>query len=254
MLHRMRTILLLTMCIAMCGCAATKTSNTGRTAMEQMLISNAVDQSLSKVDFRPLAGRNVFLDVQYLDCTDKSYVIAATRDRVLQAGARLAPKAEDADVIVEVRSGAVGTDQTESYVGIPEVALPGPIPIAIPQVKFWSRSTQTGTAKIGLVAYEAGSRTVLGHGGAALARSDDTNTFLLGLGPFQSGSVRKEVHRGLDRPARMVVPDHVAFAPGHAVGEPNRLQLAGSREDAPPAPPAPAPPGIVPLNGTDASP
>src|SRR5690606_13077350 len=43
-LLRMRIFLSLAMCIAMCGCAATKTSNTGRTAMEQMLISNAVDQ------------------------------------------------------------------------------------------------------------------------------------------------------------------------------------------------------------------
>ena len=61
-----------------------------------------------------------------------------------------AAKAEDADVIVEVRSGAVGTDQSETYVGIPEIAVPGPLPVAIPQVKFWSKSTQTGTAKIGI--------------------------------------------------------------------------------------------------------
>jgi len=220
--------------------------------MEQMLISNAVDQSLDKVDFRPLAGHSVFLDVQYLECTDKTYVIAATRDRVLQAGAQLAAKAEDADVVVEIRSGAVGTDQTESYVGIPEIAVPGPFPLAIPQIKLWSRSTQTGTAKLGLVAFEAGSRTVLGHGGDALARSDDTNTYVFGMGPFQSGSVRAEVRDGLDRPARMVVPNHVAFTPRPGTGEPNRLQLAGSGDDAPPAPPAPAPPGIVPLNGTEA--
>jgi len=215
--------------------------------MEQLLISNAVDQSLDKVDFRPLTGRTVFLDVTYLECTDKSYVIAATRDRVLHAGGQVATKAEEADVIVEVRSGAVGTDQSESYVGIPEIAVPGPLPVAIPQVKFWSKSTQTGTAKIGLVAYEAKTRAVLGRGGTTLARSDDSNTYVFGMGPYQSGTVRQEVSRQLGRPASSVVPEAIAFGPLRGGSEPAKLRLAATDESDPEgfeghlAPPEPAP-------------
>ncbi|MGC1272649.1 MAG: DUF6655 family protein [Planctomycetaceae bacterium] len=234
------------------GCASTKTSNTGRTAMEQMLISNAVDQSLDKIDFQPLAGRSVYLDVTYLECIDKNYVIAATRDRILQAGAKLTAKPEDAEVVVEARAGAVGTDQTESYIGIPEVAMPGPIPIAIPQIKMWSRTAQTGTAKIGLVAIEAGSRTILGQGGSTLARSDDNNTYLFGLGPYQSGSVRREVTHGLHKNPRQTLPSTIAFTAPPLPGEPGRVRLASSDDDGTLEPaeeettPAPVPEVIVP--------
>jgi hypothetical protein len=247
------------------GCAATKTSNTGRTAMEQLLISNAVDQSLDKVDFRPLAGRSVFLDTAYTDCTDKNYVVAATRDRILKAGASLTAKPEEAEVVVELRSGAVGTDQSESYVGIPEVAVPGPFPVAIPQIKFWSRNRQTATAKLGLVAFEAKSRTMLGRGGTTLARSDDSNTYFLGMGPYQSGTVREEVSTQLGRPAPKFIPQHVAFGPLQGQ-EPARFRLASSDDRDPKSfedaesfegvspPPAPAPtPGSAQVGGTGAA-
>lgn len=215
--------------------------------MEQLLVSNAVDQSLNRVDFKPLAGRKVFLDTSFVDCVDKNYIIASTRDRVLNADAKLVAKAEDAEVIVELRAGAVGTDLSESYVGVPELAVPGPIPVAIPQIKLWSKSTQTGTAKIGLVAYEAGSRQMLGQGGMTLARSDDSNTFFFGIGPYQSGSVRTEVARQLGQPAWNPLPEAIAFGPLHS-GEPAKLRLAASDDDIERAsgegvtpPPAPSP-------------
>lgn len=249
MAHTLRTphlvaVLPAFLAFAIAGCASTKTSNTSRTAMEQLLISNAVDQSLNRVDFQPLAGRSVFLDTSYVDCVDKNYIIASSRDRILQADAKLVGKAEDAEVIVEVRTGAVGTDQSETYVGVPELALPGPIPVAIPQLKLWSKSTQTGTAKIGLVAYEAKSRQMLGRGGTTLARSDDSNTFFFGMGPYQSGSVRSEVSRQLGRPEWHPIPEAIAFGP-LKTGEPARLRLAASDDEIEPtsadgAPPPPA--------------
>ncbi len=200
--------------------------------MEQMLIANAVDQSLNKIDFTPLAGHSVYLDVGYIDCSDKNYVIAATRDRILQAGARLMSKPEEAEIIVEARAGAVGTDQTESYIGIPEVAMPGPIPVAIPQIKMWNRSSQTATAKIGLVAYDAKTRKVLGQGGSTLARSDDNKIFFFGLGPYENGSVRHEYARGLSRPMQRSMSSTIAFAPMPETGEPGRVRLASSDGDA----------------------
>ena len=44
------------------GCASTATTNTARTAREQLLLSSAVDQSLRKVDFAPLEGQQVFVE------------------------------------------------------------------------------------------------------------------------------------------------------------------------------------------------
>ena len=95
------------------GCTNTSTSNTARTAKEQMLLSNAVDQSLDKVDFTPLYGQNVFVDDKFLECVDKSYVVGSLRHRVMRAGGVLAAAADAADVIMEVRSGGVGTDSND---------------------------------------------------------------------------------------------------------------------------------------------
>ena len=81
------TLLIVTgLALTAVGCTSVTTSNTARTAKEQMLLSNAVDQSFDKVDFTPLYGQRVFADDKYLECTDKGYVMGSLRHRVLRAG------------------------------------------------------------------------------------------------------------------------------------------------------------------------
>ncbi len=191
------------------GCTTTGTSNTARTGMEQLLISNAVDQALSKYNFQGLAGAKVFIDNQYLEGVDKGYILGSLRDRALQHGVRLVAKAEEADIVMEVRSGGVGTDSTETYVGMPGIAIPGPMPVELPEVRVWNRSSQLGTAKLGIVAYDVKQGHLIDFGGFSLARSDDTNWFLLGIGPFQNGTVREEV--SLATNAEPTTYDRVSF-------------------------------------------
>ena len=90
------------------GCTTATTTNTARTSTEQLLISNAVDRALDKVDFTPFSGRAVYLEEKYIDCVDKNYVIASLRHRLLASGATLVA-ADAAELIVEARSGGVGT-------------------------------------------------------------------------------------------------------------------------------------------------
>ncbi|MES2790588.1 MAG: DUF6655 family protein, partial [Planctomycetota bacterium] len=56
--------------LVLIGCTSTKTSNTARTGTEQLLISNAVDQSLAKVDFSQMAGKKILVEEKYLDSVD----------------------------------------------------------------------------------------------------------------------------------------------------------------------------------------
>lgn len=194
------------------GCTSTSTSNTARTAKEQLLLSTAVDQSLDKVDFTPLASQKVFVDDKYLECTDKNYVVGSVRHRVMRTGAVLAASAEDADVIMELRSGGVGTDTTDAYLGIPEVTLPGML--TLPEIRMAERKTQAAYSKIGMVLYDAKTRRVLGDGGVAMARSDDNNWSFLGVGPYQSGSLKGEVSKSRMVPPgsyRRQLPTQVAF-------------------------------------------
>lgn len=195
------------------GCTSTKSSSTPRTGVEQLLISNAVDQALEKVDFTTLQGQKVLLEEKFIDCVDKAYVIGSVRHRVSRAGGQLVAKAEDADVILEIRSGGVGTDTSDSFIGVPEIAIPGMV--TLPEVRLVSRTHQSGTAKLALVAYDAKTMKELGDGGVSLARSDDNNWFVMGVGPYQNGSVRQEIHKsttGQPAVAPAELPTQVAFS------------------------------------------
>ncbi len=194
------------------GCSTAQTSNTARTSTEQLLVSNAVDQSLDKVNFSSFNGAAVFLDEKYVDCVDKSYVVSSVRHRLLTNGARLVDAADKSDVVVELRAGAVGTTSAESYVGIPEIVLPGML--TLPEVRFFEKKSQSGTAKLGLVAYNPKTGAGLGLGGMSLAKSDDNNWSVAGVGPFQNGSIRREVNQSTTGNAGMMrnrLPVTVAF-------------------------------------------
>jgi hypothetical protein len=228
------TLLLCSLLVLLaCGCTSTKQSNTPRTATEQLLISNAVDQSLSKVDFRPLRGAAVFVEDKHLDCVDKGYIIGSIRHRLMHEQARLVAKPDDAEVVLEVRSGGVGTDASSSYLGIPEITLPGML--TLPEVKLINRDSQKAVAKIGLVAYDASNKRILGDGGVTTARADDSNTFVFGVGPWQNGTLRNEVHRSTQRhPGEPYheLPHQVAFGSRPNSGDPpGRVQYTSGDDE-----------------------
>lgn len=170
-----------------------KESDTARTGVEQLLISTAVDRTLDKVNFAPMRGAKVFVEEKYLDCTDKNYVLVSLHQRVMRAGCTFVDKADDADVILEVASGAVGTDRNDLFLGIPPIPLAMPSPISIPKIAFYERAKAMGTAKLRILAYNAKTRQPIVDSGAPLARADYRHWNLLGAGPVVSGSVPQEL-------------------------------------------------------------
>lgn len=216
------------------GCTTPSTSNTPRTAVEQLLISNAVDQSLDKVDFRPFGGHTVHLNETYMESVDKPYVVGSVRHRLLTAGARLVDKPDEAEIIVEVRSGGVGTNTSETFIGTPEVVLPGML--TLPEMKLAERTRQTGLAKLGLVAYDAKTKQVLGTGGTSLSESTDNNWYVGGVGPFRGGSIKQELSRstsGAAAQTRNTLPPTVVFSgPQGSLDEPQKVQFASGSEPA----------------------
>lgn len=179
--------------LAVAGCATIKESDTARTGVEQMLISSAVDRALDQVDLSPLRGAKVFVDEKYLDCVDKNYVFIALNQRLINVGARIVDKAEDSNVVMQVGSGAVGTDRQDMFVGITEIPLPPPSPIAIPRFSLFSRSRANGTAKLCIIAFDAKTRAPVINTGPLLARSDYKTWKMLGAGSYENGSVETEL-------------------------------------------------------------
>ena len=179
--------------LAAAGCASMKNSDTARTGVEQLLISSAADKALDKVDLRPVSHAKVFLDTKYLDCVDKNYIILSMRGRLMRYGCTLVEKVEDAQVIVEVASGGVGTDRNELFVGTAEIPLPPPSPVAIPRLALFERHRAIGTAKLSILAYDAQTKSPVINAGSTLARSDHKTWNVMGFGGVNSGTVHDDL-------------------------------------------------------------
>jgi len=214
--------------IAISGCTSTNSSNTARTATEQLLISNAVDDSLSNIDFGAFAGHDVFLEEKYIESVDKNYIVASIRHRLMMQGVRVVDKKEGSEICLELRSGGVGTDSTDMFLGVPEISLPGLV--TLPEVRFITKESQEAAAKLGIVAYHTETGKILGEGGVSLAQSDRNNWFVFGVGPYQNGSLKEEIAEAKKKSAytrEIEIPNQVAFQPAFSSDSPTAGEAAG---------------------------
>jgi hypothetical protein len=173
------------------GCGVTRTSDSKRTATEQLMVSSAIERAVARIDCRPLAGRRVFLDASFMDDVgDGKYVVSTVRHQLLASGCLLADKRETAEVIVEARAGAVGTDRSDLVVGMPGtvIAIKGN-EITMPDVSIAKRSEQRGVAKISLHAYERESGQPVWQSGMESMASHVRDRWLFGAGPFQDDDI-----------------------------------------------------------------
>lgn len=198
------------------GCGTTRMTDTTRAASEMLLVSAAVDNAVAQIDCSSLSGRNVFLDVQYLDGTvDKGYVISSLRQHLLAHGVKLREDRKESDVIVEARSGGVGTDRSSLLLlGTPAMSVPVVItgqPSSIPEIALIKKTDMKGVAKIAVFAYERKSGEALWQSGLVDARSTLKDLWLLGAGPFSSGSIRRRTELAGEELPRLPLP----FVPAH---------------------------------------
>lgn len=182
-------------CAASAGCGTTKWSDTSRTATEQLLISDSMDRAVSRLDFRAVAGKKVYLDSSPLSgVTDSAYLVSLLRQHMLAEGCLMMDKREEADYVVEVRAGAVGTDRREVLFGVPAseigsvVPVPG-LPTRIPEMPLAKKTEQRAVTKIAVFAYNRHTGRPLWQSGAAPVESKAKDLWVLGAGPFQRGTI-----------------------------------------------------------------
>jgi hypothetical protein len=175
------------------GCGTTRSSDTARTATEQLLISHAIDEAISQLDCSLLRDKKVFLDAQFLDGTvDKGYLISTLRQHLLAAGCLLQEERARATYVVEARSGAIGTDRHALLVGVPAMTLPTVLPgqpSSIPEIPFIKKSDAHGVAKVALFAYNRVTGERLWQSGMLEAQSEAKDSWIVGLGPFRAGNL-----------------------------------------------------------------
>ncbi len=184
------------------GCGTT----TQRVGTEQLLMSDAVDLAVSQIDFAPLSGEKIFLDSSFLQSVkgfgfvNAPYIISSLRQQLTASGCLLQDKREEADVIVEARVGALGTDGHEVIYGVPKNNLLSsassvisnvPNIPTIPELSAARTDAQCGIAKMMVFAYDRESRQPVWQSGVARAESTSRNSWVLGAGPFQRGTVHE---------------------------------------------------------------
>jgi len=212
MVNRLTQICVLA-CIALSlltfsGCGTTKSV----TATEQLLMSDAVDSTISKIDFRPLTGYKVYLDTTYMASAGKpipgvpmqanlvtsDYVISSIRQQLTAAGCQIVDTKDVADIICEARCGALGTDGHNVTYGIPAINLFGgtstliaaaPTLPSIPEISLAKKEVKSAASKIAVFAYDRETREPLWQSGIAQAGSNAKDTWFLGIGPIQQGSI-----------------------------------------------------------------
>lgn len=209
-----RALVGLAIAVTLLGCGSTTT----RIASEQLLMSDAVDQAIGKIDFQILRGQKVFVDTLYLHSVkgvgfvNSEYIISSLRQQLTAAQCLIQDSRETADIVVEPRVGALGTDGHEVVYGIPQsgsvtsaaaMLSSSPIP-AIPEISFGKSNAQSGIAKIIVFAYDRETREPVWQSGIAKAESTSSNTWYMGAGPFQKGSI----YEGMRFAGKKLPPPH----------------------------------------------
>jgi hypothetical protein len=185
---------------ACAGCGTTKQAE----ATQQLLSSDAVDRAVAMIDFSPLEGQKVYFDAKYLldykgiGFVNSNYVISSLRQQMFAAGCQLQEKPENADYVVEARIGTLGNDEHNIVYGIPAnnglnaaaVVVPNSPPLpAIPEISFARRDDLMGASKIAAFAYHRETQSVVWQSGLSVARSTAKDTWILGAGPFERGTI-----------------------------------------------------------------
>ncbi|MFM7591644.1 MAG: DUF6655 family protein [Isosphaeraceae bacterium] len=210
--------LILAAAITQAGCGTVRNTNTPRTGTEQILLTDAFDQALGRIDFSPLQGIPVYFDTKNIEAIDKGWVISGIREAMLLRGVRLMDKPEQASVIVEGRIGAFGTEDHNFLIGIPQMTIPvtlaGMPTGSVPEIALLKKNDQYALSKLALFGYERASGGIVWTSGTSTAYANSKNLFIGGLGPIQSGSHKKKPEfMGLVLPQMTVQPVPIPILP-----------------------------------------
>lgn len=161
--------------LATVGCASMRQTQPPQTATEQLLISQAADDAARDLWLASLQGTSIFISTKHFDSLDEAYAVGAIRAHLVEQGALLVDKRAEADIVVEIRSGALSINKSENLMlGLPSMQLPVPFAatgLKFPEIPLLKRSLRQGIAKFALTAYDARTGAFVGTTGPIIGRS-----------------------------------------------------------------------------------
>ena len=195
------------------GCGTTRSF----TATDQLLMSDAVDATVAKIDFSPLSGKKVFLDTSYTkmlkapnNLLDTDYVVSSLRQGMVAENVLLVETKDEAELIAEARVGTMGLDGHNVTYGVPASsalsgagALAGASIPALPEMSIGRREAKLGAAKVAVFAYVKKTHEPYWQSGIARSTSTSRDTWFLGIGPWQAGTIYDGTRFAGDRTSRI---------------------------------------------------
>ena len=192
-------VLLVAGALLMFGYSTPRTSDTGRTAVEQFLLSTVIENGISYADFSPYKGKKIFIEYDYLaPQVDKPYVQGSFEMHLAQQGLIVSRDAKAADYIVQILCGVLATDANSIMIGTPTLPIPIPdtsISVAIPEIPLFKKLTRSGYGRFAFNILEAKDRTPVKVIKGIEASTSYTNWTIL-LIPFKSHDMPLKIREG----------------------------------------------------------
>jgi len=165
------------------GCRTTvNLTDTDRPGTQQLLLASVIDATVYNINFHPIAGTSVFLDMSQVEVTGKDYLTYRLRERMSDYGIRLAAERDSADLVVECGAAALGTDSDERLLGITEADR-------LPDLILSRAHRQFGVAQIALFAYDRETGQPVWKSGPVRSDSSWQSRNVLGLGARYTGTI-----------------------------------------------------------------
>ena len=175
------TAVVLLAAVGLAGCNTERNTDPARAAKEELIISQAIDRMVERLQVSIPQGTKVFVDNTYFEGTDSKYAEGAIREHLLKAGARLVADRKDAEMVVETRSGAESIDNNEFLIGVPQTPIPIPLTgvVTIPEIALFKRDRRQGVAKAAITVYDAKTGEYRTASGAQYGYSRSTDWTIL---------------------------------------------------------------------------
>ncbi|HMS85930.1 MAG TPA: hypothetical protein PKD12_19995 [Nitrospira sp.] len=190
------------------GCALEQeVSRTPRTAVEQILLTQAIHQALENLSIRLPEGVNVGVTATGLDdnqsrprlgngeagaidrsSRDSLYVRDAVAAELGRRGYRISDQDGDPLYLVRVMTESVGTMQGLTFVGMPPVQSVL-IPFSLPELTLYKNQSQSGYARLHLDVFDHRTGEFLGSSPTLIGRSFFNQYTLLILATWHSTDV-----------------------------------------------------------------
>ena len=184
------------------GCTSPRITETGRSAVEQMLLSGVVDLGLGRADFSEFAGKKAFIEYDYLaPQVDKPYVQGVFEKQLAKNGVIVSRDAKESDILIQILCGVLATDTTKFTIGLPQLPIPIPdtsLNVAIPELPLFH-------GKFGFTVLDSKTRKPVKVFGNIMARTSYTNWFIF-LIPFKSHDMQMDIKSGDETDLEFDIP------------------------------------------------